>query len=143
MAGWPSEDLAARVAGGERFCLDWDLATRLENGKSAVWGGGVGGSKSDCSAIWKLREWRAESFYLNGPSTSTSASCQSPGFGSEDGVLETLFLEKSAEYMDRQRSPSVGLPMHPVYTRVSSYFTTQSRITICPVFSMKFPYGKK
>ncbi|GBL73538.1 hypothetical protein AVEN_159519-1 [Araneus ventricosus] len=31
-------DLDARVAAHQRICLDWDLATRLENRKSAVWG---------------------------------------------------------------------------------------------------------
>ncbi|GBN80060.1 hypothetical protein AVEN_112073-1 [Araneus ventricosus] len=30
MAGWSFEDFAARLAGKQRICLYWDLASRLE-----------------------------------------------------------------------------------------------------------------
>ncbi|GBM29833.1 hypothetical protein AVEN_110349-1 [Araneus ventricosus] len=34
----PIWGLDSRVVAHQRICLDWDLATRLENRKSAVWG---------------------------------------------------------------------------------------------------------
>ncbi|GBN58012.1 hypothetical protein AVEN_82495-1 [Araneus ventricosus] len=34
----PIRDTYARLAAHQRICLDWDLATRVENRKSAEWG---------------------------------------------------------------------------------------------------------
>ncbi|GBM40884.1 hypothetical protein AVEN_14805-1 [Araneus ventricosus] len=63
----PIWDLETRVAAHQSICRDWDLATRLENRKSAVWGRrNRRGSKSSGSALWSLREWRALFFDLNG-----------------------------------------------------------------------------
>ncbi|GBM64258.1 hypothetical protein AVEN_116541-1, partial [Araneus ventricosus] len=45
MAGWPFKDLAARIAGEQNHCLDWDPAKRLSHvrskrGKPPFSGGG-------------------------------------------------------------------------------------------------------
>ncbi|GBO25996.1 hypothetical protein AVEN_32198-1 [Araneus ventricosus] len=50
----PIWSLDARVEAHQRICLDWDLATRLENRTRRV--GGIGGSKSSGRALWSLRE---------------------------------------------------------------------------------------
>ncbi|GBM49822.1 hypothetical protein AVEN_238179-1 [Araneus ventricosus] len=58
----PIWGLDATVAAHQTICLDWDLATRLENRKSAVWGRRNRGIEKR----WSLGEWRASFFDLNG-----------------------------------------------------------------------------